>query len=629
MVWLNDVIRNEAHVLDTRPCSVHSHSPVALDGTNPMNTPRSRIREWSMIIAMIVGVFPLKVEAQVTTEVEWQRCLGGSDAEWGNRLRSTSDGGFICIGFGTSYDGDMADNHGTDDMFVVKLNADGTVQWKRVLGGSLSEFGFDCLETADGSFMIAGNSYSTDGDLTTNQGDRDLWVLKLSSAGEIIWQRTYGGSGGELGGSMLETADGCFLLQLTTNSNDGDVVGYHDGGTQDHWLLKIDGSGAILWSRALGGSGFDAGSKLIMTADGGFMVILQTESSDGDITTYRGNTDCCLVKLSSAGSVLWSRCIGGTERDNGFDILELSNGDIMFLGATASSDVDIAMNQGGYDVFLAKLTSTGSLVWSRTYGGSMDDDSRSMVRTDDGGFLLAGYSRSSDGDVSSNQGESDVWLLKVQANGALEWQRSYGGSMSEWTFAYDVEDEGFLLTGITQSSDGDVVGHHGEGDLWLVKIGANGELIWQRCLGGSNADWGYMQARTTDGGYVAIGYTYSNDGDVSGNHGVQDMWVVKLKVNIPIEPPECALFVPNAFSPNNSTKNDAQCIYGTDCVTSITFNIYDRWGNTVFESTDPRACWDGTYNGQALDPAVFVYHLSAILANEEVVEKQGNITLMR
>ena len=585
-----------------------------------------------MVLGMVllIGVGLQPVNAQVTTEVVWQRCLGGTDTEWGNRLRSTSDGGFIGIGFGTSYDGDMVDNNGTDDLFVTKLNADGTVQWKRALGGSLSERGYDCLEIADGSFMISGNSYSTNGDLTTNQGGQDLWVLKLSPSGAIIWQRTYGGSNMELGGAMLETQDGGFLLQLTTSSNDGDVVGFHDGpGTQDHWLLKIDGSGGVVWSRALGGSAFDSGGRLITTADGGFLVILQTESTDGDITDYRGNIDCCLVKVSSTGSVLWSRCVGGTQRDNGFDILELSNGDIMLLGSTASSDVDIALNQGSYDVFLAKLTSTGSLIWLRTYGGSQDDDCRSLVRTGDGGFVMVGSSRSSDGDVSNNQGGTDVWLLKVEANGTLEWQRSYGGSMNEWAFLYDMEDEGFLLTGITQSNDGDVVGHHGEGELLFLKVGANGDLIWQRCLGGSNADWGYIQARAADGGYVAVGYTDSNDGDVSGNHGQRDMWVVKLKVTEPIEPLDCALYIPNAFSPNNSTKNDAHCLFGTDCVSSLTFNIFDRWGNKVFASTDPNACWDGTYKGQALDPAVFVYHMSATLNNGESVERQGNITLVQ
>ncbi|MBL7944984.1 MAG: gliding motility-associated C-terminal domain-containing protein [Flavobacteriales bacterium] len=595
-----------------------------------MNTSPSIIKYLAMAITVRICLVPCCSHAQVTTEVEWQRCLGGSDAEWGSRIRPTSDGGFICTGFGSSYDGDMLGNHGTDDMFVVKLNADGAVQWKRVLGGSLSEFGFDCMEMADGSYMIVGNSYSTNGDLTTNQGNRDLWVVNLSPNGEIIWQRTYGGSGTELGGTMLGTSDGGFLLQLTTSSNDGDVVGFHDGvGTQDHWLLKIDGSGAVVWNRALGGSGFDAGSKLIETADGGFLVILQTESTDGDITNYHGNTDCCLVKLSQTGNFQWSRCVGGTQRDNGFDILELDNGDIMFLGATASSDVDITLNQGGYDVFLAKLTSTGALLWVRTYGGSVDDDCRSMVRTDDGGFFLAGSSTSNDGDVSGNQGGGDAWLLKVDANGVLDRQRSYGGSMNEWTFLYGMDDGGFLLSGITESNDGNAVGNHGENDLWLVKVAATGDLIWHRCLGGSNVDWGYLQASSSDGGHVAIGYTESNDGDVSGNHGGRDMWVVKLKLTEPTVPSECALFVPSAFSPDNSAKNDAQCLYGTDCITSMTFNIFDRWGNKVFESTDPEACWDGTFNGQALDPAVFVYHLRATLANEEVVEKQGNITLVR
>lgn len=582
-----------------------------------------------LIVIILISLLPRYALSQITTEVEWQRCIGGTDTEWGNRLKPTSDGGFICTGTGNSYDGDLVDNHGTDDILVTKLHADGTVQWTRVLGGSLSEFGGDCLETSDGSFMISGNSYSTNGDLTTNHGDEDLWVLKLSSTGAIIWQRTYGGSSTELGGTMLETPDGGFLLQLTTASNDGDVVGYHDGGTQDHWLLKIDGSGSIVWSRALGGSGFDSGGRLITTADGGFLVVLQTESNDGDITNYHGNTDCCLVKLSSTGSVLWSRCVGGSQRDNGFDLLELSNGDIMFLGATASSDMDITLNRGGYDVFLAKLTSTGSLLWLRTYGGSMDDDCRSLARTADGGFLFVGSSASNDGDVSGDQGGIDVCLMKVEADGSLEWQRSYGGSMGEGAFLYGMEDDGFLLTGLTQSSDGDVMGAHGGGDLWFIKVGANGDLIWQRCLGGSNSDWGYMQARTADGGYVAIGYTDSNDGDVSGNHGGRDMWVVKLKVNVPIVPPECALFVPNAFSPNNSTKNDMHCLYGTDCIKTMTMDIYDRWGKKVFESNDTDACWDGTFNGQPLDPAVFVYYLSATMNNGESVERQGNITLVR
>jgi gliding motility-associated-like protein len=589
-----------------------------------------------MAIVLLVGIFEVQLKAQTTTEVAWQRCLGGSDVELPSNLRPTSDGGFICVGWGISTDGDLTGNHGSSDILATKLNGDGTVQWSRVLGGSGDELSFDCMEASDGSIMITGNSTSIDGDVTSNQGGQDLWVLKLSPLGDIIWQRTYGGTGTELGGQIHETSDGGFVLQLTTNSNDGDVVGYHPGPeAQDHWVLKIDPAGNVLWSRALGGGGADAGIGMAPTADGGVLVMLITTSIDGDIMNAYGGDDCVLIKLSFTGVVEWSRTVGGGQRDYGLSVLELGNGDIMLMGMTLSNDGDVAVNQGAYDIFLAKITSSGSLVWLRTYGGTLNDTGQNLLATADGGSLIAAVSRSNDGDLSNNQGESDAWVIKVDANGALVWQRTFGGTLADGCSARKADGGGFLLSGFTFSNDGDVQGHHGENDVWLVKISENGELLWQRCLGGSSYESGVVRAQAPDGGYVAFGRTNSNDGDVSGNHGQNDMWVVKLNVNDPndpidpIEPLECALFVPNAFSPNNSAKNDAHCIYGTDCVTSMTFNIYDRWGNTVFESSDPSACWDGTYNGQALDPAVFVYHLSATLANGEVVKKQGNITLVR
>ncbi len=478
--------------------------------------------------------------------------------------------------------------------------------------------------------MIVGNTTSMDGDVTTNQGEQDIWVLKLSQQGAIIWQRTYGGSGLELGGQIQETADGGFVINCTTNSAGGDVVGYHPGGgLQDEWIFKISASGALEWSRALGGSGIDVGGRTIQTSDGGFLLSFSyTESTDGDVVNNHGTEDAWLVKLSASGTLEWSRTIGGSGTDGGSDVLELANGDFLFLGGTASNDGDITVNQGGRDVLLARISGTGQLLWERTYGGTQDDGCGTLYPTLDDGYILAGSSNSNDGALTSNQGERDVWVLKVDVSGSLIWQRSVGGNLDEWAFMYKGQSD-HVLTGLTYSNNGDIQGNNGDRDLWLAKLNEEGDLRWQRCLGGSADDWGYLQAQTFDGGYVAFGYTDSNDGDVSGNHGGRDMWVVKLKVNVPIEPPECALYIPNAFSPNNSAKNDSHCIYGTDCVTSMTFNIYDRWGNKVFAATDPKACWDGTYNGQALDPAVFVYHLRATLANEEVVERQGNITLVR
>ncbi|MBK8614686.1 MAG: gliding motility-associated C-terminal domain-containing protein [Flavobacteriales bacterium] len=591
-------------------------------------------REWAVAIAMLISMCCGQLNAQVTPQVEWQRCIGGSDLDQGSTVVETSDGGLVCLGYTNSIDGDAAANHGDMDILVTKLDANGALLWTRCLGGSFGEYANGCIEASDGSIMILGNTRSADGDVTMNQGENDLWVIRLSPAGNIVWQRTYGGSGDDIGYGIEETAGGGFILHGPTTSADGDVAGsLASPFAQDHWVLKISSSGTLEWSQALGGTQLDNGTKLIQLSDGGFLqCFAATDSNDGDVTNNHGGQDAWLVKLSAVGSIEWARTIGGSDSDGGNDVLELDNGDILFAGSTASNDGDVPSNQGERDALLARISSTGVVQWVRTYGGSLDDGIVVIKPKGNGNFLLSGSTASTDGDVTNNNGATDAWLLEVDGSGSLLWQRAYGGSAYEQCYIFSADQNNLVLSGVTNSTDGPMADNHGDLDLWIGELPQSGAAQWQRCLGGSAYDRGILRTRTADGGYMIVGYTDSNDGDVSGNHGGRDMWVVKLSVDEPTEPVEplaCTLFVPNAFSPNNSTTNDAHCIYGTECVTSMTFGIYDRWGAKVFESTDPATCWDGTDNGQALDPAVFVYHLTATLANGERVEKQGNITLVR
>lgn len=479
-----------------------------------------------------------------------------------------------------------------------------------------------------------GNTSSADGDVVGSSGTQDIWVVKLSPQGTLLWQRTYGGSGGENAIPRIrETPDGGLLLHGLTSSVDGDVTDLNGPGAQDHWIVKLDAAGDIEWNRTLGGSEAEYGIDVIPTTDGGYIVnFAYVRSNDGDVVDLNGADDLWLVKLNATGAIVWSRTIGGSDVESGSDAVLLPNGDIVILGHTRSSDGDIQTNRGNYDILLAKVSSGGTLLWTRTYGGSQQDTGSDLVPSADGGFLVMASSASSDGDITTGFGGQDIWVLKVNANGDLLWQRTFGGSGFELGILAEPTDDGYLLCGSTFSSDGNIEGHQGERDLWLAKINEQGDLAWQRCLGGSGADQARLHAVLEDGSLVAYGYTESNDGDVSGNRGGRDLWVVKLRVDEPDEPEEpleCALFIPTAFSPDGSGRNDGQCLYGTDCITSMQLGIFDRWGNKVFESTDRNTCWDGTYNGQALDPAVFVYHLSATLTNGETVERQGNITLLR
>ena len=624
-----------AIVIGTQPVDLFPGHPIqhALYQTTVSQMKRSRTSVLRLFATLYLTTQLLPTNAQVTTEVEWQRCIGGSGFENGIGLTPVSDGGFVCVGWGDSMDGDAVTSRGANDILVAKLDANGALLWSRCLGGSSEDFGFRCVEASDGSIVVVGITASSDGDVTVNQGNQDLWIIKLSQAGNIIWQRTYGGSGSEPSGQIEETADGGFIINCITSSVDGDVSGSMAGGNQDHWVLKISSTGNLEWNQALGGTEAEAAFRLLQLSDGGFLLAFAyTSSNDGDVTNFHGVDDAWLVKLSATGTIVWTRTIGGSGSDTGNEVVELPNGDILLAGSTESNDVDITLNQGGRDGMLAKLNSAGDILWVRTYGGALQDGLTSIAPKSNGNVILCGESRSSDGDLTINNGEVDIWLLEVDANGTLISQRSYGGTAFDVAFVYELDQDDPILTGVSTSTDGPMSDNHGELDLWIGNLPLNGAARWQRSLGGSAVDRGFVRARTSDGGYVAAGFTWSNDGDVSGNHGQQDMWVVKLRVTGPEEPQaplQCALYIPTAFSPNSSGKNDAQCLYGTDCITSMNFGIFNRWGNKVFESTKPDVCWDGTFNGQALDPAVFVYHLSATLTSGETVEKQGNITLVR
>lgn len=584
------------------------------------------------MVTMLLYLLVRSLCAQVTTEVQWQRCIGGSGFDDpGPGFTRTSDDGFVVLGWSDSNDGDVVGSHGVMDILVSKLDANGVVQWSRALGGSMADFGVSCLEASDGSIFVMGNTGSADGDVTGTQGIQDIWLVKLSGQGALLWERTYGGSGSENSIRHLrQTPDGGFMFHGLTSSVDGDVTDLNGPGGQDHWIVKLDADGDIEWNRTLGGSGDEYGIDVLPTPDGGYVVnFAYARSNDGDVVNNHGEDDMWLVKLNATGAIVWSLTVGGSEQDPGMDAAVLANGDIVILGHTESTDGDIPENQGGYDILLAKVSSGGALLWTRTYGGSLNETASDLVPLEDGGFLVMASANSNDGDVTGAHGGQDMWVLKVDANGDLLWQRTFGGSGFEMGILAEPTDDGYLLCGSTFSGDGNIEGHHGERDLWLAQVDEQGDLVWQRCLGGTGADQAVLRAELEDGSLVAFGYTVSNNGDVSGNHGGRDLWVVKLKVNGTAEPLECALYIPNAFSPNASGKNDSQCLYGTDCIASMSFTIYDRWGNKVFESTDPNSCWDGTFNDQPLDPAVFVYHFSATLNNGESVERQGNITLMR
>ncbi len=350
---------------------------------------------------------------------------------------------------------------------------------------------------------------------------------------DIEWQKCLGGTNSDGAWPIKQTSDGGFIVAGGTESNNGDVSGNHNSGIDDYWIVKLNSLGNIEWQKCLGGTGWDYPYSIQQTSDGGFIVAGTTGSNDGDVSGYHGNYDYWVVKLNSLGNIEWQKCLGGTgsELNLAASIQQTSDGGFIMTGYTSSNDGDVSGNHGDYDCWVVKLSSSGNIEWQKCFGGTDSDGAWSIQQTSDGGFIVAGETSSNDGDVSGNHGDYDCWVVKLSSSGNIEWQKCLGGTGKDRARSVQqTSDGGFVMAGATYSNDGDVSGNHGGYDFWVVKLNSLGNIEWQKCLGGTDGEYVHSIRQTSDGGFIVAGNTSSNDGNVSGNHGDFDYWVVKLSL---------------------------------------------------------------------------------------------------
>ncbi|HEY1038461.1 MAG TPA: T9SS C-terminal target domain-containing protein, partial [Bacteroidia bacterium] len=414
--------------------------------------------------------------------IEWQKMLGGTSTDQGYYVEQTTDSGYVVAGRALSIDGDVIFNHdtGTFDAWIIKLSKDGVIQWQKTLGGSQDDEAHCVRQTNDGGYIVAGFTFSSDGDVTLNKGACDYWIVKLDAAGNIQWQKTYGGTVDDRAVSIEQTHEGGYIVGGRSNSYNGDVIGHHGSQSKrDLWVIKIDNSGNLQWQNSLGGSENDDCTAIHQTTDGGYIVSGYTKSNDHDVSGLHGNTwpDAWVVKLDSLGSIQWQKTLGGSETEDAQDIVQCANGEYMLAGYTASSDGDITSISNGSSgyIWVVKIDSTGNLIWEDTYGGSNGNWATSIIKTDDDSFVIGGNTWSNDGDVSGNHGLLDCWVFKIDSIGVIKWSKSMGGSVGdELNSIQQTMDGGFVFCGESNSNDGDVSGLHVSGslkDIWVVKLG--------------------------------------------------------------------------------------------------------------------------------------------------------------
>ena len=353
-----------------------------------------------------------------------------------------------------------------------------------------------------------------------------LFATKLFAQDSIVqWERTYGGSDDDGVSSIIKTEDGGTIMCGYTASSDGDIT-YNHGG-YDLWVVKLKTSGDLEWEKTYGGSNSEFGSQILNTSDSGYIIVGASSSSDGDIKDNKGANDVLIIKINNKGILQWEKTYGGSGYDDGISIINSPDSGYVVAAMTSSTDSDITYNHGQYDVWILKVDKNGKLLWQKTYGSSGFDRPNSIAYSpEDSGYVIAAEPGDSDGDVTKLYGNEDAWIFKISKTGKLLWQKTYG--TQDYDYASSIirtQDSGYILTGATGASKmGDFF------DYWAFKIKKDTTVVWDNRYGGRWHDESSASLSTSDNGCIATGYTKSHDGDIRGyyDQAGQAMWTIKL-----------------------------------------------------------------------------------------------------
>lgn len=421
-------------------------------------------------------------------------------------------------------------------VFIVQSTkvsaANGDKMWSVNYGGTSSESALDIIEAPGGGYMAVGTTNSTDYDITTpSLGGNDFLLAKIDINGNKEWIKTFGGSLADILNSITLANDNTYIIAGNSNSANG-IFSEPKGGN-DAVLAKINTSGDLIWLKTFGGSTADTLIYAEQASDGFIYAVGTSMSSNGDIVENKGLTDIMIAKYDTNGNKIWVKTYGSSAIDAPYSAKVLPGGGIVMVGASMGSNGDIVSNKGSNDSFIVKFDSDGNKVWIKSYGGTQSDYFYEVVLTSDGGYAVSGASASKDndfaGEIVRGPGSNDFVIMKLDSNGNKMWLKTYGGSGSDILKGLvNTSDGGYAAAGYSNSSDYDVPTSKGSFDFVLLKVDATGVLKWIRTYGGPGNDTVSKLYRDRLGNLVMPGITASSTGDFSF-YGLQDAAIVKAE----------------------------------------------------------------------------------------------------
>ncbi len=405
----------------------------------------------TIFLTLMLIIYPFNALANQPSEIEWSKTFGGDGAEIGKTVQQTNDGGYIIVGYTESYG-----------------------------NGSRGSWILDCIPWI-GSSPECYHVYK--------RGSTDIWLIKTDSQGFLEWDKTFGGADLDYGNSVQETSDGGHILTGETCS--------YGAGKGDVWLIKTDSQGNPVWDKTFGGADLDYGNSVQETSDGGHILT-------GETCSYgAGEGDVWLIKTDSQGNPVWDKTFGGSDLDYGNSVQETSDNGYIITGQTWS------YGAGGGDVWLIKTDTQGNLEWDKTFGGSGTDEGNSVQEIDDGGYIITGQMRLCGTD------KGDVWLIKTDSQGNLEWDKTFGGSGFDMGNSIQkTQDGGYIIACVNDDN------------IWLIKTNYVGDKEWEKIINISDSgSRGNFVQETNDCSYIVVGNSYEDE----ERYDLPNIWLIKLK----------------------------------------------------------------------------------------------------
>ncbi len=668
----------------------------------------------------------------------WDVVLGGESYEELNALDVLPDGiiagGSTRSGIAFGDPGDFSWN-----ILVVKLDFDGNVLWQYTYGGAQDERLWALIPTRDGGFLAGGYSYSgVGGDKTEpSRGDKDVWIIKLDASGQLQWDKTFGGLLQDELFSVLEMPDGGYLLGCHSNSGLSGDKTEDSRGSHDIWMIRTDGQGNKTWDKTLGGSGYEQINDLVLAADGAVYCSGGSTSpeNDGDLgpETARGGMDFLLLKIDPVdASVYWSRRYGGAGEDYAYSLIVASSGRLYLGGRSGSPQTPAGPYNNGKsapfyggasDFWLLELDTDGQKTAEWSFGGDGLDDLYDIVEKPCGGLVVGGVSDSgaSGNKTSDGRGSFDYWVVSLDSDGAKLWDQSIGGA------------GGDALTHIAQFTDGSLLfgGHSdspagfektttpfGFNDFWMVssrcsamaeisaegpgnpcsdeplilsanvpdcptctyewntgasdpaievppgtvdtfsvkvcnegacvaydtivvatfpplqiELGADIELVSGATLTLQNnlPEWSYLWNTGSTAAAIPVTQAGTYSVTVTDQNGCTDTDIIQVTRTIEKK----QVWVPNIFSPNDDGYSDYLSIFTDDSgLQVITFQIADRWGDLCYRRDNfvpvyANEGWNGRWQGKLAAAGVYGWFAIVEFSDGERLLLEGNVTLVR